>query len=537
MLPLIAANSIAGWGLARADEPCPTVPFETDVRAIAATMAAEPMRPLAWYADAAIAGRLEMTEGAWQRAGGGLGGHGEISMWYDAKHYVSVYLDTEWPPPPNFAFLRDTSQPPPLLSNQLVRKISDRTYTLTVARPTPEEAREFACVANQLIVIPRPKPPPPVEARSNPNSPVEVTVTASRRAPRCEVWMSDEAYNNYYISTGLPGFSYDPELSCAARGKLESHSREVVYGPIVETFERRSGTWRPPRVCSLAVDSADNLYMLLSPGSRRKRQVEVRKLTPSGNATTLRANAVEPFDAGGLIVDAAGHVLAVANENFGAVVFDLTSDTHFEVTGARSASLDSSAIDAGQVLYATSMSSVYRVSLTGEATQLADLRSHGAANYVSGRYHIAAAPDGKLILSDASLNIIETMTMEGALTVLAGVSGNAGSNDGAALRARFNSPRGLVVGWDGTVYVADSGNHTVRRIGTDGKVSTVAGKAGKRATVDGRGASARLDSPDSIAIDSTGVLYITNGSDNLIRKISPAGTVSTLNAEPIVNLQ
>lgn len=142
-----------------------------------------------------------------------------------------------------------------------------------------------------------------------------------------------------------------------------------------------------------------------------------------------------------------------------------------------------------------------------------------------------------MFLSDASLNIIETMTMEGALTVLAGVSGKAGSNDGAALRARFNAPRGLALSRDGTVYVADSGNHTIRRIEPDGKVSTIAGKPGRRATVDGRGASARLDSPDSIAIDSTGVLYVTNGSDNLIRKISQAGAVSTLNAQPIVDLQ
>jgi hypothetical protein len=530
-LSLIATNSLTGWGLAHAQDRCPTVPFETDVRAIAATMAAEPLQPLAWYTDRAIANQFEVMDGARQSAGGGLGGHGAISMWYDAKNYVSVYLETQWPPPPEFAFPKSTAEPPPLMSNQLVRKISDHTYTLTVARPTPEEAREFACLANQLLVIPRPKPASAVELRPSRNPSREVTVTAIRPAARCEAWMTDGAYNNYNISTSRPGFVYDPDLSCDARRKLESDSQQPVYGPIIESFERRSGTWRPSRVRNLAVDAADNLYMLLDPGSKRQHHVEVRKLTPSGDASVLGANAFEPFDVGGILIDAAGHVLAIANETPGTVLFDLTSNTHFAVTGSFFGGLNSEVMDARRTLYATSMSAVYRLSLTDKATQLADL-SGGEYDYVPGHYHLALAPDGRLLVSDSKLNIIETMTLEGALTVLAGVPGKAGSNDGAALRARFRAPRGLVVGRDGTVYVADSGNHTIRRIDPYGNVSTIAGKSGKRATVDGRRAAARLDSPDSIAIDSTGVLYVTNGSDNLIRKISPAGAVSTLQTQP-----
>jgi sugar lactone lactonase YvrE len=189
----------------------------------------------------------------------------------------------------------------------------------------------------------------------------------------------------------------------------------------------------------------------------------------------------------------------------------------------------SAAIFVHQALVATSLSAVYRVLLTGEATQLADLSGHAAVTYAPDRYHLAVAPDGRLLLSDATLNVIETVTAEGGLLLLAGIPGKAGSNDGAALRAAFNAPRGLAVGRDGAVYVCDSGNHTIRRINADGKVSTIAGKPGKRATADGRSAAARFDSPESIAIDSTGVLYVTNGFDNLIRKISPAGVVSTFN--------
>jgi sugar lactone lactonase YvrE len=530
MLALIAANSLIGWRSAHAQERCPAVPFETDVATIVAAMAADPVKPLEWYADETIAGRFRVSEGAVQSAGGGLGGHGQISMWYDAKHYVSVWLDTSWPPPPNFGFLEGTSKPLPLMSNQLVRKISDRTYTLTVARPTPEEAREFACVANQLLVIPPPKPAPADAPQSSLDSSREVVVTASRRTARCDLWFSDGAYNNYGISTSTPGFRYDPDLSCADSRKLENRTQQIAYGPIAETFERRDGTWRPPQVRNLTVDVADNLYMLLSPVSKRNRQLEVRKLMSSGETTSLKANAAEIFDVAGLVIDAAGHEVVVANENFGSVVLDLTSRTSFPVSGSGREGFTSAAIDAHQALFATSLSAVYRVLLTGEATQLADLSGHAADTYAPDRYHLAVAPDGRLLLSDATLNVIETVTAEGGLMLVAGIPGKAGSNDGAALRAAFNAPRGLAVGRDGAIYVCDSGNHTIRRINTDGKVSTITGKPGKRATTDGRGAAARFDSPESIAIDSTGVLYVTNGFDNLIRKISPAGVVSTFNA-------
>ena len=188
VIPLWAAST-----LVHAQDLCPPGPFETDSQAIAATMAAEPLQPLEWYADRAIGGQMGVTDGAWERAGGGLGGNGQFQMWSDAKHYVSVYLDTEWPPPPgSFMYPSRGVEPPPLMSNQLVRKIPPNTYTLTVGRPTLEEAREFACLANQLL-IPEPKPPPVLVSESG----NEVTVTARRRRPSCEVWMSDAAYDYY----------------------------------------------------------------------------------------------------------------------------------------------------------------------------------------------------------------------------------------------------------------------------------------------------------------------------------------------------
>ena len=129
------------------------------------------------------------------------------------------------------------------------------------------------------------------------------------------------------------------------------------------------------------------------------------------------------------------------------------------------------------------------------------------------------------------------MTTDGSFTIVAGVPNEAGAMDGPTDKAQFNAPQGLALDHDGNIYVADSGNHTIRRIARGGGVSTLAGMHGKRGTRDGHGTSARLDSPASIAIDSAGTLYVTNGTDNLIRKISTAGEVSTLDARQFIDAQ
>jgi len=68
-------------------------------------------------------------------------------------------------------------------------------------------------------------------------------------------------------------------------------------------------------------------------------------------------------------------------------------------------------------------------------------------------------------------------------------------------------------------------------------VSPIAGKPGKRGTADGQGRAARFDSPASIAIDSGGTLYVASGADNRVRKVSPAGVVSTVNAQQFIDMQ
>jgi sugar lactone lactonase YvrE len=111
---------------------------------------------------------------------------------------------------------------------------------------------------------------------------------------------------------------------------------------------------------------------------------------------------------------------------------------------------------------------------------------------------------------------------------LAGRPGVAGSADGAALDARFRSPGGIAVDTFGNVYVADTGNNTIRKVTPSRVVSTLAGLAGKPGRQDGSGGAARFLAPLGIAVDGAGNVYVAEFASDLIRKITPEGEVRTL---------
>jgi len=111
---------------------------------------------------------------------------------------------------------------------------------------------------------------------------------------------------------------------------------------------------------------------------------------------------------------------------------------------------------------------------------------------------------------------------------LAGQPGAPGSDDGAASDARFKSPGGIAVDTAGNVYVADTGNNTIRKIARGGPVSTLAGLAGKPGREDGSGSAARFLAPLGIAVDGANNVYVAEFASDIIRKITPEGVVSTL---------
>src|SRR5439155_10829094 len=135
---------------------------------------------------------------------------------------------------------------------------------------------------------------------------------------------------------------------------------------------------------------------------------------------------------------------------------------------------------------------------------------------------------GNIYVSDTGNNTVRKISPAGLVTTLAGTAGTSGSADGVGGAARFDLLAGLAVDGAGIIYVADSRNHTIRKINSAGVVTTWVGLAGSSGTADGSGSSARFYYPSGVKVDSAGFVYVADGFNQTIRKITPSGVVTTL---------
>jgi sugar lactone lactonase YvrE len=139
-------------------------------------------------------------------------------------------------------------------------------------------------------------------------------------------------------------------------------------------------------------------------------------------------------------------------------------------------------------------------------------------------------PSGNVYIADAGNNMIRKITPDGVVTTLAGFAGSYGfgSENGVGTAASFNGPMGIAMDASGNFYVADSVNCLVRKITPAGVVTTLAGTVGVTGSANGSGTAASFNDPYSVAVDSSGNIYVADYGNNLIRKITPAGVVTTL---------
>jgi sugar lactone lactonase YvrE len=133
---------------------------------------------------------------------------------------------------------------------------------------------------------------------------------------------------------------------------------------------------------------------------------------------------------------------------------------------------------------------------------------------------------GNVYVADGSNNLIRKITSAGLVTTLAG-SGRIGSTNGTGAAASFWYPSGVAMDMSGNVYVADLGNNLIRKITSAGVVTTLAG-SGSSGSADGTGTAASFNWPEGVAVDNSGNVYVADSSNNLIRKITSAGVVTTL---------
>jgi streptogramin lyase len=145
---------------------------------------------------------------------------------------------------------------------------------------------------------------------------------------------------------------------------------------------------------------------------------------------------------------------------------------------------------------------------------------------------LAVAADGTVYVTDTYQHTIRKITPSGVVTTLAGSPATPGSQDGPGPAARFNHPVGLAIASSGLLYVADVDNQLIRSVTPEGVVRTVAGLAGSKGSADGSAATARFHSPYGVVLGREGELYVADTDNQTIRKITATGDVSTVAGMP-----
>jgi RHS repeat-associated protein len=145
-------------------------------------------------------------------------------------------------------------------------------------------------------------------------------------------------------------------------------------------------------------------------------------------------------------------------------------------------------------------------------------------------FGVAVGPNGSIYIADLNNNRIRRIGPDGIITTVAG-NGNRGygGDGGPATSAMLNAPFSVRVGPDGSVYIADTYNNRIRRVGPDGIITTVAGNGNQGYGGDGGpAANAVLNSPYGVAVGPDGNIYISDSSNNRIRRVGPDGIITTV---------
>jgi hypothetical protein len=193
------------------------------------------------------------------------------------------------------------------------------------------------------------------------------------------------------------------------------------------------------------------------------------------------------------------------------------------------------AVDQAGTVYVADGSTIRKITPAGAVTTFAGSAAAtgstdgtGTNARFSSTTNLAVDSAGTIYVADKFNHMIRKITPAGVVTTLAGLAGASGSTDATGTAARFSQPEGVAVDSAGTVYVADRSNHTIRKVTPAGVVTTLAGLAGAPGSTNGTGSAARFFGPAGVAIDGAGTVYVADASNNAIRRITADGVVTTL---------
>ena len=308
---------------------------------------------------------------------------------------------------------------------------------------------------------------------------------------------------------------------------------------------------------SVAIDSSGNIY-IADTSNHRIRQVDTSGIISTfagtgtagstgdgGAATSARLNNPR-----GIVIDgstfyiadtsnhrirkiASGTITTFAGSSAG-LSGDNGAASSAQLSGPQAITMDST----GNLYIAdTGNSRIRKIDTSGTITTIA-----GTSSGFSGDTGLAtsaqlASPagvgidsSGIIYIGDTNNNRLRKIATDGTITTFAGTGVTTyGGDGGVATSAQFSTPQGVAVDSAGNVYMADSGHHRIRKIDTSGNISTYAGTGTAGFTGDGGPAtSARLNTPLGISIDSSDNLYIAEGNNSRIRKVATDGTITTV---------
>ncbi len=250
----------------------------------------------------------------------------------------------------------------------------------------------------------------------------------------------------------------------------------------------------------------------------------------------LAALAVPPLFAAAQPSPPAGYTISTfAGNNTSGFSGDGSAATSAQISGPYGIAIDS----AGNLFFADQHNHrIRKVDNSGNISTVAGNGTSGFSGDGSGATSaelasplgVAVDSSGNLYIADTGNNRIRKVTSGGTISTIAGLDTAGFSGDGAAATsAELSTPVGIAVDSSGNLYIADTGNNRIRKIGTDGNINTIAGDGTAGSAGDnGPAAYARLKAPRGVTLDGAGNLYIADADNNRIRKVTTDGTITTV---------
>lgn len=327
----------------------------------------------------------------------------------------------------------------------------------------------------------------------------------------------------------------------SANGTVTTVAGRVYNGLPNQTTDGQGAAADFTWIRDIAVSADGTVHVLQDDG-------KIRKITPTGSVSTLpvmsngslRAIAVAP-DGTVVVADGYRNIIQRVNADFSLTTLAGKPPAFARIDGAANAAAfwGTSGIaqgPSGAIYVADGMNHALRkISSSGQVTTLAVFSSNSVQVYGTTPYlrsiprlgGVAVDDQENVYVADAFMNVIRKVAPDGTQSVLAGEEGTMGYANGPAAQARFYSPLGVAVDAARNVYVADF-NHAIRKITPAGVVSTIAGIGGYPNFQDGTGNGAYFNFPSHLTAAPDGTVYVSDYGNARIRKITPAGAVTTI---------